>query len=72
MHMDVTLAGHTPAQVEATVSRVLIRVGSAVLGSTAGYLVMYDAALAGTPAALAAIVCFFAGVAAPVTDTPCG
>lgn len=57
-------------QVEATLSRVLIRVGSAVLGSTAGYLVMYDATLAGTPAALAVIVCLFAGVAAPVTDTP--
>ncbi|MEW5320061.1 MAG: hypothetical protein WDW38_011164 [Sanguina aurantia] len=42
-------------KVETTASRFVIRILGTAVGATVGYLVMYDAALAGAPVALAAI-----------------
>lgn len=59
-----------PHQVEATASRLVIRLVATVVGASLGFLVMFDARLAGTPAAIAAILCLCGALATPVANSP--
>ncbi|MEW5304524.1 MAG: hypothetical protein WDW36_007133 [Sanguina aurantia] len=57
-------------KVEATASRLVIRLAATVVGASLGFLVMFDARLAGTPAAIAAILCLCGALATPVANSP--